>query len=447
MTYADYDDSNQAINDGLGVYRQRRESLQTMKKGLRYKGDPSFFESTGPLLSSYVPPGRVSLPLSRASLPGGCDVFLALKKLDESAPRPGARAVARESGRGGDEKGLSNVPYLPVSVPGAIPLGVSGHVSSVELSKVHQLLHSFIGSSSEPQPYYVLAEVRPASLKLRVECERSRLVRMYHPPMVSTASSSTRGCITELSKKARGRLAAMGYELQALGYIPELMVTLTYPGKWIPVASSGRMVKGHLQTFRKRLERYLSKYNISPSALWFLEFQERGAPHLHLILWGGLSVLNKKNLKAWVSRNWAAVVNHSDLIERWKHEKAGTQVAKMRRPHFGYAVKYATKMEQKVVPAEFSDVGRFWGVWNVEKPVYTFKSFKLASKGYGEFSRLLVEYVGKVAGVATFCGGFGSRLLGLLSTTSTVNSNAPPSPGFTVTIYGESAKNILASFV
>jgi hypothetical protein len=265
--------------------------------------------------------------------------------------------------------------------------------------------------------------------------------------MVSTANSSTRGCITELSKKSRGRLAEMSYELQALGHIPELMVTLTYPGKWIPVASSGRMVKGHLQTFRKRLERYLSKYNISPSALWFLEFQERGAPHLHLILWGGLSVLNKKNLKAWVSRNWAAVVNHSELVERWKHEKAGTQVAKMKCEHFGYAVKYATKMKQKVVPAEFSDVGRFWGVWNVEKPVYTFKAFKLSSKGYGEFSRLLVEYVGKVAGPSTFCGGFGSRLLGLLSTTSTVNSNAPPSPGFTVKVYGESAKNIVAGFV
>jgi hypothetical protein len=270
---------------------------------------------------------------------------------------------------------------------------------------------------------------------------------MYHPPHVSAANSSTRGCIIELSKKSRGRLAEMSYELQALGHIPELMVTLTYPGKWIPVASSGRMVKGHLQTFRKRLERYLSKYNISPSALWFLEFQERGAPHLHLILWGGLSVLNKKNLKAWVSRNWAAVVNHSELVERWKHEKAGTQVAKMKCEHFGYAVKYATKMKQKVVPAEFSDVGRFWGVWNVEKPVYTFKSFKLSSKTYGEFSRLLVEHVGKVAGPSTFCGGFGSRLLGLLATTSTVNSNAPPSPGFTVTVFGESAKNIVAGFV
>jgi hypothetical protein len=446
MVYSDYDDSKEA----LGVYRQRRESLQALKRGLRYKGDPSFFESTRGLLSGYVRPARVSLPLSRPSLPVDCDAFLALKKLQRVRERACAceRATARTHAhaRALASKGLSNVPYLPVSPSDAIPVEVSGQVSGDELSKVHQLLQSFVGSKPEPQPYSVLAEVRPASVKLRVESERAKLVRMYYPPMVSAANSSTRGAVTELSKKSRSRLAAMAYELQALGHVPELMFTLTYPGEWLSVAPNGRAVKRHLQTFRKRLERYLSKYNISPSGLWFLEFQKRGAPHFHLILWGGVSSLNQKNLKAWVSRNWSAVVGHADMSERTKHLKAGTQVAKMKRPHFGYAAKYASKMIQKLVPSDFSDLGRFWGVWNVDKPVYNYVSFKLSNKSYGEFSQQLVQHVISNAGLGDFFK-FGSRLLGLLCTISTVNANAPPSPGFTVTIFGESAKNILADFV
>jgi hypothetical protein len=446
INYANYDDSPQAIKDGLGVYRQRRESLQKLKRGLRYKGDPSFFERVLPL-GGYVPSRRVSLPLSRPSLPGGCDAFLALKKLEGVRER----VCVSEAGRTHTHthtrsEGLSNVPYLPVPLSDAIPVEVSGQVSGDELSKVHQLLQSFVGSTPESQPYTVAAELRPASVKLRVESDRAKLIRMYHPPHVSAVNSSTRGRIVELSQKARSRLAEKCYELTALGHIPELMVTLTYPGKWLSVASSGQMVKGHLQTFRKRLERYLIKYNISLSALWFLEFQKRGAPHFHLILWGGLSVLNKKSLKAWVSRNWAAVVKHSELVERWKHEKAGTQVAKMKCEHFGYAVKYATKMQQKSVPSEMGDVGRFWGLWNVEKPVYIFKSFKLSAKTYKQFGSKLLQHLIDTVGSKTMLA-FGGRLHRLLLTTSTVNPNASPSPGFTVTIFGESAKNIVAGFV
>lgn len=40
----------------------------------------------------------------------------------------------------------------------------------------------------------------------------------------------------------------------------------------------------------------------------------------------------------------------------------------MRSKHFGYAVKYATKTEQKEVPESFRDVGRFWGCWNYKHP-------------------------------------------------------------------------------
>jgi hypothetical protein len=40
----------------------------------------------------------------------------------------------------------------------------------------------------------------------------------------------------------------------------------------------------------------------------------------------------------------------------------------MRKEHFGYAAKYASKMQQKSVPDGYSNVGRFWGLWNYKLP-------------------------------------------------------------------------------
>jgi hypothetical protein len=40
----------------------------------------------------------------------------------------------------------------------------------------------------------------------------------------------------------------------------------------------------------------------------------------------------------------------------------------MKKRHFGYAAKYASKMKQKAVPVGFQDVGRFWGIWSFAFP-------------------------------------------------------------------------------
>lgn len=121
------------------------------------------------------------------------------------------------------------------------------------------------------------------------------------------------------------------------------MVTLTW-GKQYP--SDGREVKRAWRAFLERLRRtgWLEKNGL----LWFLEFQARGAPHIHCLSTGWLD-------KEWVSEAWADVTGGDSRV--------CTRVEKLNKPDSAgsYAIKYARKSEQKEVPAGFTNVGRMWG--------------------------------------------------------------------------------------
>lgn len=322
-----------------------------------------------------------------------------------------------ERGRS-DALGLSSVPYLADKLP---------HDES--LAKLH-LLGNLFGipelSAQVPEGYYrtksgklwpvslpervvphayVTAEVRPASVKLRVHSPEARRRRLYDGMKQNNRSlprpvreallpgsyndlgayihdltrvlsvsdlsfKDTRGAITEFSEKSRGRLASVAADLQALGIKPDFMLTLTYPGAWQSCVPDGKESKRHLHAMRKRLNRYLKAQGFPLwSALWFIEFQARGAPHFHLIIWGpNLKYLDHRQMRRWSLNAWADIVNHPDPLHRARGRKAGTGLDKMKKDHFGYAAKYASKMKQKAVPEGYRNVGRFWGLWNFRPP-------------------------------------------------------------------------------
>lgn len=89
--------------------------------------------------------------------------------------------------------------------------------------------------------------------------------------------------ITEWSRKSR---AAMCRTFAELDYTPMVesgrvpaMVTLTYPGDWESVAPDGASVKRHMMLWRKRFQR---EWGEPARYIWKMEFQRRGAPHIHL---------------------------------------------------------------------------------------------------------------------------------------------------------------------
>jgi hypothetical protein len=160
--------------------------------------------------------------------------------------------------------------------------------------------------------------------------------------------NAKRGKVRTFSRRSRLRLMKLLSKLDH-SKIP-LFITLTYPEHY-PTA---KKAKSDFKAFAERLMR------LAPfcSCIWKLEFQERGAPHFHLLVWG-LERFDLHWLRKWVSRAWYEVVGSGDE----KHLKAGTNVQKIRswRGVMAYASKYLGK-EVEAVPDE--EPGRFWGVWN-----------------------------------------------------------------------------------
>lgn len=269
--------------------------------------------------------------------------------------------------------------------------------------------------------HQLVREHAPAQVRLTLK--PSRLVVSFsdaisdHLSPAAGSKGGRRGVITELSEAARNRLADMAVELTESGKLPTDIVTLTSPANWqdvyltqktevkldkrtgqrvvVPCATGGRLFKDHLRAFRERLTRYFKKHDVHAfSALWFLEFQARGAPHVHFILFDvDMTPELRKKLRGWLGRAWSSIVGNPSKHEQDKHRRAGTQIARMKKSHFGYAAKYASKAEQKEVPEEFNDVGRFWGVWNYKKvvgDVLTFDYSHLNKQDTDLISRVLV---------------------------------------------------------
>ncbi len=189
--------------------------------------------------------------------------------------------------------------------------------------------------------------------------------------------------ITAWSRKSRARMFRAFCELD---YGPLLectgspaMVTLTYPGDWLTVAPDGKAVKAHLKAFRKRWER---AWGVQLMALWKLEFQRRGAPHIHLftVVPHGRSAEGRR-FRDWLSATWPAVVDHPDPEEFGRHLHSGTGIdysdgMRSRDPrriavYFSKHSSFSAKEYQNEVPEEWHEPGkgpgRFWGFWGLDR--------------------------------------------------------------------------------
>lgn len=163
--------------------------------------------------------------------------------------------------------------------------------------------------------------------------------------------TAERGKITMLSKKSRKRLAFIVTNTRVT---LSTMITLTYPKEF---PTNGMIVKRDLDAFLLWQRRFFRK----PSYVWFLEFQKRGAPHIHILLDYPLPQNPDERIEMFhtIARRWYEIVGSGDE----KHRQAGTRCETIRKKDGAsrYALKYAYKCEQKTVPLAYQNVGRFWG--------------------------------------------------------------------------------------
>jgi len=167
-------------------------------------------------------------------------------------------------------------------------------------------------------------------------------------PLGLGSRGGPRGSVKTFSRASRRRLqkTLAGIDRRQMPNLP-LFVTLTYPLEWPSTATTW---KQQLDTFLKRLDRRFPQ----SSAIWKLEFQKRGAPHFHLMIFGV-----KYISQHWIARAWNDIVAPGDE----KHLAAGTEVRRVRswRGVASYAAKYMSKAEKITGHGE---VGRYWGVFN-----------------------------------------------------------------------------------
>ncbi len=198
---------------------------------------------------------------------------------------------------------------------------------------------------------------------------RKFLIR-YSTTSFGAINESNKRAITEFNFRTASRIKRF---LSCCNADYSMFGTLTYPAEY---PTNGREVKRHLSNFIKRLRRRCYK-TMRPdeygtwSVFWFLEFQDRGAPHFHFFCTHSPVPTKAGNehrpetpielARLWTAKAWYECVGSGDD----KHLRAGTQLDYFRTGRAGsisYASKYARKQQQKQVPDGFEEIGRFWGV-------------------------------------------------------------------------------------
>lgn len=183
----------------------------------------------------------------------------------------------------------------------------------------------------------------------------------------STDNGVSGGVRSEIKMITRKSLARLLFVAREGNGQWRSMITLTYPAMF---PDNGTKVKADLNRF---LAWYRRKH--AGMYLWWLEFQRRGAPHIHMLSEvGEVSEVERHYFsKAWVraiklggvNNYWGLGKVEADMLAQETYYVHSRRVAwedvRTEDGAVRYVTKYALKTYQKRVPEEFRDVGRFWG--------------------------------------------------------------------------------------
>ena len=182
--------------------------------------------------------------------------------------------------------------------------------------------------------------------------------------MYKEKKTTKREAIKKLSRKSMARLKFVA-SVTPVNFVS--MITLTYAKNW---PRNGKEVKRHLNDFLRWYTNHLGG-----QYLWFLEFQKRGAPHIHILVQKRFVT---DGLRAVLANKWTDIVTdgysfpYFDLSRKRYATIRGDMIVFNNRPKVWeeirkrdgakrYVIKYAAKFDQKSVPDGYENVGRFYG--------------------------------------------------------------------------------------
>lgn len=221
--------------------------------------------------------------------------------------------------------------------------------------------------------------MKPLRPKFAVSVFRglSEIVDTNAPSGKLPTGGGKRGDIRKLSVKSHKNLIKL---INKIGRTdPCYLVTLTY-GNWSP---DYRLWKRDLDVFLKALRRRFPDC----CGIWRLEFQARGAPHYHLLVWPSAEVDFRDSAyeedSDWLRLTWGRV-SQNQTCSGLKH---GSDLALVRAPKEAdfYLGLYLQKSGGQVLPVNFT--GRHWGAWN-RSGLDCFEPLRLVSLDEVELYRL-----------------------------------------------------------
>jgi len=185
-----------------------------------------------------------------------------------------------------------------------------------------------------------------------------------------------RGTIAGMSKQSRARLMELCASFDRAARPDHwLFLTLTYPGVFPHEPETWHR---DLKVFGQRLARSHPLL----AALWKLEFQARGAPHFHILLYG-IQYMDRN----YIARTWYDVVGSGDN----RHLVAGTRIERPKTWHgvTWYASKYIGKVGDELA---IGRTGRIWGVWNRKALPMHVEEKPLAWREFYALRRIMRRY-------------------------------------------------------
>lgn len=202
-----------------------------------------------------------------------------------------------------------------------------------------------------------------------------------------TADASTRGRVADFSRKARARMTD---SFRSLDYSPlfergdfPALVTLTAPGDWEAVFPTPRTFKQKVNLFKKEYQR---RWGRPLAGVWKMEFQQRGAPHLHVLMTPprGNAPATGESFRDWASKTWARICNAQGAQAYAAHLARGVDISweegqrysdpRRIAVYFDKHAGYHEKDYQNVMPdlwvkaiAAGAPGATYWGYWQLKK--------------------------------------------------------------------------------
>lgn len=229
--------------------------------------------------------------------------------------------------------------------------------------------------------------IQPDQAKKEVHIEaQGRVLALARKSDATTKpGGGARGLVAGFSAGSRRRLIRKFARLQ---HVPTKFYTLTYPEEF----PDPQTAKSHLRAFMERMRRAYPQ----ASGIWRLEFQDRGAPHFH-ILFFNLPFIHWSHVR----KAWKEIIGVPDD----QYVRIEVKAVRSFKGVMSYASKYVCKpaagdeggeADPTLVSIAYLHAGRVWGVHNRDYLPYAPKVYLVirteTGRAFHDCKRLMRRY-------------------------------------------------------